>query len=154
MTSSASAQQRSVLLDANVLSRLALIGKANLLTVALPERCTTAPAIQHEIEAGIDLGIAYLQPIIDLVEQGTLRVVELEPGDLEFVASVPRKLARGEAEGIALCKRLDMVFVTHDHKAANYCERVGVTCLHFSTLVEALYKRGLLTAADAKQALA
>ena len=31
MTSSANVQKRSVLLDANVLSRLALIGKANLL---------------------------------------------------------------------------------------------------------------------------
>ncbi|MFZ2358684.1 MAG: hypothetical protein WA040_05010 [Anaerolineae bacterium] len=154
MTSSANVQKRSVLLDANVLSRLALIGKANLLAVALPERCTTAPAIRHEVEAGIDAGIAYLRPIIELIRQGTLRVLELEPGDLEFVASVPRKLARGEAEGIALCKRLDMVFITHDRKAANYCERAGVTCLHFSTLVEALYKRGLLTDAEAKQALA
>jgi predicted nucleic acid-binding protein len=154
MTSSANVQQRSVLLDANVLSRLALIGKTNSLPEVLPDRCTTAPAIRHEIEAGIDAGIAYLQPIVALIEQGTIRVLELEPGDLEFVASVPRKLALGEAEGIALCKRLDMVFVTHDRKAANYCERAGVTCLHFSILIEALHKRGLLTDTEAKQALA
>lgn len=153
MTSSANAQQRTVLLDANVLSRLALIGKANLLPEVLPDRCTTAPAIEHEIEAGIDAGVAYLQPIIALIEQRMIRVLELEPGDLEFVASVPRKLARGEAEGIALCKRLDMVFVTHDRKAANYCERAGVACLHFRTLVEALHKRGLLTDSEMQRSL-
>jgi predicted nucleic acid-binding protein len=55
------------------------------------------------------------------------------------------KLGLGEAEGISLCRRLGMVFVTHDRKAANFCDRAGVKCLHFRTLIEALEKRGLLS---------
>lgn len=153
MDSSVKTEQQ-VLLDANVLSRLAQIGRAELLVQILPGRCTIAPAIYHEIAAGIDGGITYLATVATLVEQGEVRVLALEQADQEFVASVPRKLARGEAEGIALCRRLDMTFITHDRKAANYCERAGVPCLHVRTLVEALHGRGLLTDAELQQALA
>jgi predicted nucleic acid-binding protein len=154
MTSSVETTQQAVLLDANVLSRLAHIGKADLLPATLPNRCTISPTIYRELEAGINSGAPYLQAVTALVQRGEIRVLDLEDEDQELVASVPRKLARGEAEGIALCKRLDMVFVTHDRKAANYCERAGVTCLHFSILIGALHKRGLLTDTEAKQALA
>ena len=81
-------------------------------------------------------------------------MLDLEQADQAFVASIPRKLALGEAEGIALCRRLDMIFVTHDRKAANYCERAGIRCLHFRTLVDALHRRGLLTDLELQQALA
>jgi predicted nucleic acid-binding protein len=154
MTSSAEASRKAVLLDANVLSRLAQIGKADVVPRALANRCTIAPAIYDELEAGVNAGVSYLRAVTVMVQQGHIRVLELEVGDQQFIASVPRKLARGEAEGIAICKRLGLVFITHDRKAANYCERAGVTCLHFSILVEALHKRGLLTDAEAKQALA
>lgn len=145
--------ERQVLLDANVLSRLAQIGRVNLLPQILPGRCTIAPAINDEIIAGIEGGIAYLGAVAALVEQGEVRLLDLEQADEEFVASVPRKLARGEAEGIALCRRLDMTFVTHDRKAANYCEHAGIRCLHFRALVEALHGRGLLTDVELQQAL-
>lgn len=146
--------ERQILLDANVLSRLAQIGRENLLPQIFPGRCTIAPAIYDEITAGIERGIAYLVTAATLVEQGEIRLLSLEQVDREFVASVPRKLAHGEAEGIALCRRLDMIFITHDRKAANYCERAGVRCLHFRTLVEALHGRGLLTDLELQQALA
>lgn len=73
--------------------------------------------------------------------------------DRDYIASLPRRLGLGEAEGIALCRRLDMVFVTHDRKAANFCDRAGVRCLHFRTLVDALQKQRLLTSEQARQVL-
>jgi hypothetical protein len=110
------------LLDANVLSRLALTRRSDILSTAFPGRCYVAPAVYREIEAGVAVGVSYLEPIM-------------------------------AAEGISLCRRLGMVFVTHDRKAANFCDRAGVQCLHFRVLVEALEKRGLLTSEQARQAL-
>lgn len=153
MTSSVEARPQGLILDANVLSRLARIGRIDLLSATLPNRCAISPTIYREIEAGINSGVLYLQAVIASVQRGEIRVLGLEDKDQEFITSVPRKLARGEAEGIALCKRLDMVFVTHDRKAANYCQHMGITCLHFHTLVDALYQRELLTATEAQQAL-
>jgi predicted nucleic acid-binding protein len=141
-------------LDAHVLSRLAQIGGVDLIPQILPGKCTIAPAIYDEISVGIEGGVAYLGAVATLVEQGEVRLLDLEQADRDFFASIPRKLARGEAEGITLCRRLDMTFVTHDRKAADYCALAVVRCLHFRTLVEALHGRGLLTDAELQQALA
>ena len=153
MKSSLESGRRAVLLDANVLSRLARVRQADVLPKVFPGRCYLAPAIYHEIEAGVEAGVAYLEEVIALVGQERLRVLGIEEEDRDYIASLPRRLGLGEAEGIALCRRLDMVFVTHDRKAANFCDRAGVRCLHFRTLVDALQKQGLLTSEQARQAL-
>lgn len=153
MTSSVETSQKSLLLDANVLSRLAQIGKADLLPATLPNRCTISPTIYRELEAGVNSGVPYLQLVTALVHRGEIRVLDLEDEDQQFIVSMPRKLGRGEAEGIAICKRLGTVFVTHDRKAANYCERAGVVCLHFRALIEGLHKRGLLTDSEMQRSL-
>lgn len=144
----------AVLLDANVLSRLAHIGRSDILSTAFPGRCYVTPAVYREIEAGVAVGVSYLEPILALVERKELQVLDLQPEDREYGAATPRKLGLGETEGIALCRRLEMIFVTHDRKAANFCDRAGVKCLHFRTLVEALERRGLLTSEQAHQSLA
>lgn len=154
MQSSPEPGRRAVVLDANVLSRLALIRRSDILSTVFRGRCYVTPAGYHEIEAGAAVGVAYLEPILALVERKELQVLDLQPEDREYGATTPRKLGLGEVEGIALCHRLGMVFVTHDRKAANFCERAGVKCLHFRTLVEALEQRGLLTSEQARQALA
>lgn len=153
MKSSLESGHRAVLLDANVLSRLARVRQADVLPKVFPGRCYLAPAIYHEIKAGVEVGAEYLEEVIALVGQERLRVLGIDEEDRDYIASLPRRLGLGEAEGIALCRRLDMVFVTHDRKAANFCDRAGVRCLHFRTLVDALQKQGLLTSKQARQAL-
>lgn len=153
MKSSPEPGRRAVLLDANVLSRLARVHQTDVLPEVFPGGCYLAPAIYHEVEAGLEAGVAYLEAVIALVGRGRLRILSIEEEDRDYIASLPRKLGLGEAEGITLCRRLDMVFVTHDREAANFCDRAGVRCLHFRTLVDALQKRGLLTPEQARQAL-
>lgn len=153
MKSSPESGRRAVLLDANVLSHLARVQQVDILPKAFPGGCYLAPAIYHEIEAGVEVGVAYLEAVIALVKRERLQVLSVEADDRAYIAALPRKLGLGEAEGIALCRRLDMVFVTHDRKAANFCSRAGVRCLHFRALVDALQKRGLLTPEQAQQAL-
>jgi len=153
MQSSPEPNRGAVLFDANALSRLALIGRSDILATVFRGRCYVTPAVHHELEVGVAIGVSYLEPILTLVERKELQVLDLQPEDRQYGATAPRKLGVGEVEGIALCQRLGMTFVTHDRKAANFCERAGVKCLHFHTLVVALEQRGLLTSQEAQQAL-
>ncbi|MFQ5859117.1 MAG: hypothetical protein ACE5LU_26255 [Anaerolineae bacterium] len=153
MKSSPDPGRRAVLLDANVLSRLARVQQADLLPKVFSGGCCLAPAVYHEIEAGIEAGVKYLEAVTSLVGQGNLQVLDVEDEDRDYIASLPRKLGLGEAEGIALCRRLDLVFVTHDRKAANFCDQAGVRSLHFRTLVDVLKDRRLLTPEQAQRAL-
>lgn len=111
------------------------------------------PGVYREIETGVAIGVSYLEPILALVERKELQVLDLQPEDREYGVTAPRELGLGEVEGIALCHRPGMTFVTRDRKAANFCERTGVECLHFHALVAALEQRGLLTSEEAHQAL-
>jgi len=59
----------------------------------------------------------------------------------------------GEAEAIALCYRMGLVFISHDRKAINYCERIGISSVKFIVLVNRLKTAGLLTEAEIDEML-
>jgi predicted nucleic acid-binding protein len=67
--------------------------------------------------------------------------------------SLPLRLGSGEAEAIAICHNQKMVFVTHDRKAANYCDRAGISVVRMKELLEAFQRTGLINAADAQKML-
>jgi predicted nucleic acid-binding protein len=104
MSSTDESSRRAVLLDANVLSRLARVQQADLLSRVFPGRCFLTPAVYNEIEAGIAAGVTYLEAILALVRRQELKVLDVEPEDREYSATLPRRLGLGEAEGIALCR--------------------------------------------------
>jgi len=153
MKSSPEPGRRAIVLDANVLSRLARIGRLDVISQAFSGRCYLTSAITSEIEAGLEAGVLYLEMVRSFIQRGKLHILSASEEDRRYMDSLPRKLGEGEAEGIALCRRLNMVFVTHDRKAANFCDQAGVRCLHFRTLVDALQKRGLLTSDQVRRAL-
>jgi len=72
--------------------------------------------------------VTYLQAVIALVERKELRILGITEEDRDYIASLPRKLSLGEAEGIALCRRLNYdilrkmcydVMVMEDYVAAD-----------------------------------
>jgi predicted nucleic acid-binding protein len=153
MKSSPEPGRRAVVLDANVLSRLARIGRLDVIPQAFSGRCYLTSAIASEIEAGLEAGVMYLEVVRTFIQRGELCILSISEEDRHYMDSLPRKLGKGEAEGIALCRHLDMVFITHDRQAANFCNQAGVRCLHFRSLVEALQTRGLLTPDEARRTL-
>ena len=93
---------------------------------------------------GVRNGATYLQAALQLVTTGDLQVVYPTKADQQFIYSLPAKLAAGEAEAIALCYRLNLVFISHDRKAVNYCERVGIASIKLDVFLNRLQTAGLL----------
>jgi len=78
MKSSPKPGRRAVLLDANALSRLARVHQTDVLPEVFPGGCYLAPAIYHEVEAGLEAGVAYLEAVITLVGRGRFQEVSYE----------------------------------------------------------------------------
>jgi predicted nucleic acid-binding protein len=154
MKSSTSLGLKGVIFDANVLSLLAKEGHLELLPqfFALPRYIT--PEIQSELEAGLRNGVSYLRDVLQRVAEGHLKVVSPTATEKQAVSHLPPKLGRGEAEAIAVCQQRKLSFITHDRKAANYCDRAGIACIRLRALLIALQKAGLLTASEVKKILA
>ena len=154
MKSSTSLGLKGIIFDANVLSLLAKEGHLELLTqfFALPRYIT--PAIQSELETGLKNGVSFLKDALKLVSEGHLEVIFPTAAEKQAMRHLPPKLGWGEAEAIAVCQERTMAFITHDRKAANYCDRTGIACIRLRALLTTLQKAGLLTTSEVKKILA
>ena len=158
MNSSASKRPQGVLFDTNVLSHFAKIERLPVLLQAFSalhqaKQLYISPMIYKEVITGIQQGATYLQAALQLITTGDLQIVYPSKADQQFMYSLPAKLAAGEAEAIALCHRLNLVFISHDRKAMNYCERAGIASIKLGLLLPRLQTAGLLTEAEVAQML-
>ncbi len=158
MNSLTSPPHKGIIFDTNVLSLFAKVSRLDLLhqfsatplsTVAL----YITPTIQRELEIGLQNGVDYLEDALQLVAAGHLQIITLGEVDRLFMGSLPSKLALGEAEAIALSHRYNMIFITHDRKAINYCKREGIDCIRLTTLLLKLQNAGLLTTSEIERML-
>ncbi|MCB0094502.1 MAG: hypothetical protein KDE50_26585 [Caldilineaceae bacterium] len=158
MSSSASSQPNGILFDTNVLSHFAKIGRLSLLLQVFTNAHRTkqlyvSPMIHRELEIGLQHGASYLQNAVQLIAEQDIQIIHPTKADRQFMHSLPAKLAAGEAEAIALCHRLNLVFISHDRKAVNFCERMGIPSVKFEVFINRLRLAELLTADEIAEML-
>ena len=124
--------------DTNVLSIFAKVGRLNLLLQIAIVPLHVTPAIQNELEIGLKNGVSYLADPLSLIDAGALKYAALTDLDHRFISTLPAKLASGEAEAIAVCARSNLTLISHDRKAIDYCEREKINCIRLSTLIALL----------------
>jgi len=153
-----SSRSKGFVFDTNVLSIFMKDNRVGLLlqTFAYSHKTNqlyVSPAIKHELEVGLQNGVAYLEKALELIEKGDIQIIHPTEEDKLFMDTLPTKLNAGEAEAIAICHRLDLTFISHDRKAINYCERTGIACINFIILLERLRQENLLTESDIEEML-
>ncbi|MCB0061931.1 MAG: hypothetical protein KDE19_07445 [Caldilineaceae bacterium] len=139
-----------ILFDTNVLSLFARIDRLELLFSTFVDahnahQLYVSPSIKRELEMGFHNGTAYISNCLARIDAGDLQVLQPTDADRRFGRNLPPKLGAGEVEAIALCQRLNLVFVSHDRKATNYCERVGIQSIKLIALIERLRRAHRLT---------
>ena len=147
MSSSTSPTHKGFVLDTNVLSLFAKVGKLHLLPQFSKIPLYITPVIHQELEAGLESGVSYLAEALQLIEAGHLQVIHPNQTDTHFMSQLPAKLGLGEGEAIALCHRQNLAFITRDRKAANYCERAGIGFIRLADLLQRFEEVGVLARA-------
>ncbi len=145
MQVSTSPQPINYVLDANVVSRFAKINRLDLLLHLSIGHVYVTPAIQRELETGLDNGVNHLVGAVQLIRTGKLPVMLLTQIDRQFMCALPSKLGDGEAQAIALCRRANLTFVSHNGRAIDYCKHEGISSIRLTNLVKQLKKAGLLS---------
>jgi predicted nucleic acid-binding protein len=153
MTLSSSPKYHGLVLDANVLSILARVDRMDLLWKFAKLSLYVSPVIYRELVAGVERGVDYLTEALRLIEEGRIQVLAPEWIEQQAMESLPASLAQGEAEAIILCRRRDMIFITHDRKAANYCDRSGIACIRLRALLALFQEASVLTEAEVQAIL-
>jgi predicted nucleic acid-binding protein len=145
MLASTFPKSNGYVLDSNVLSLFAKIERLDLLLQLTTVPLYVTPVIQSELETGVDNGVEYLANALHLIHTNRLQIIPLNEIDRQFMRALPSKLADGEAEAIALCRRMGLTLISHDRKALNYCVQEGIDALRLTALVNQLQNVGLLT---------
>ncbi|RLM32922.1 hypothetical protein [Haloarcula sp. Atlit-120R] len=108
---------RPVVLDATVLSNYASTDSVSWLTTTL-DALQTVPAVRTELEQGREVGYAYLEHALDVLESGRIGIVETTPEQLQQdYPEVQNRLDPGEAEALVAAHTAGGTLVTDDGPA-------------------------------------
>ena len=103
---------RPVVLDATVLSNYASTDSVTWLTTTL-NALQTVPAVRNELEQGREIGYAYLEHALDVLESGRIGIAETAPEQLQQdYPTVQTRLDPGEAEALVAAHTADGTLVT------------------------------------------
>jgi predicted nucleic acid-binding protein len=91
---------RPVILDATVLSNYASTDSVTWLATILDD-LQTVPAVRTELKQGREVGYAYLEHALDVLESGRIGIAETAPEQLQQdYPEVQTRLDPGEAEAL------------------------------------------------------
>ncbi|QKY20539.1 hypothetical protein B4589_009175 [Halolamina sp. CBA1230] len=108
---------RPVVLDATVLSNYANTDSVTWLTTTL-DALQTVPAVRTELEQGREVGYAYLEHALDVLDSGGIEIAETAPEQLQQdYPAVQTRLDPGEAESLVAAHTAGGTLVTDDGNA-------------------------------------
>jgi predicted nucleic acid-binding protein len=130
-----------ILADTNILGTLARVERLELLLNLFgQDELGVCPAVYAELLAGIREGRRFLQPAVNLVEQGTIKLVALTADEILGRQKLPGSLDSGEAESITVCRTRGAAFLTNDRRARNFCLAEGIEVFDLVDMLRALWK--------------
>jgi predicted nucleic acid-binding protein len=130
-----------ILVDTNILGTLARVERLELLLDLFgQDGLGVCPAVYAELLAGTREGREFLQPAVDLVEKGRVKLVALTVDEILGRQKLPSSLDSGEAESITVCQTRGAAFLTNDRRARNFCLDEGIEVFDLIDMLRALWK--------------
>ena len=135
--------QGVVILDCDLISSFAKINRIDLLEKLFPDaRLVITASVYNELlktkEYGFDFSDEIIQSDIELIN---IRKEERSVFE-DFLQDY--RIYLGEAEGIAIAKCRDGVFMTNDSRAVRFCEEKGVKVLNLKDVLRKIAVDGIV----------
>ena len=140
-----------VFIDTDVLSIFAKIQRLPLLfSVFNEDPLNISAAVENELQVGVAKGFDFAQDIMVLHSQGRIATYHPTAVDHHFMATLPWTLGSGERESMAICKRLNAIFVSNERRVKHHCRENGVDCVNLAEILRSLWELGILPQADVR----
>lgn len=141
-----------IISDTNILSSLAAGDALPLLFRLFPNNVIyIPPAVQQELQVGLERGQAYLQMTLDAVTEGQLQVLPLSDREQHLAEQLPRKLNLGEQEAIALTQSRRARLLSNDKRVVRYCQTHQLKVVDLADVLRLLWTRRVITHAKVEQ---
>jgi len=141
-----------ILLDTDVLSAFAKIGKIDLLYQLFSTSVLyISPSVLEEVKVSYDKKYPFAMEIFQLIEKGRIKVVVLKEKEIYEKERLPIWFGEGEKESIILCLNRGGVLLSNEKKVKKFCEGRKIVCLRTPGLLKALIDEGIIEVKEAKR---
>jgi predicted nucleic acid-binding protein len=142
--------QQPILLDTNIFSIFAELGKTDLLLAVLNQHLLfVSPTVYTELSVGLSRGHTHLRYALDLVgENKSINVAILTSEEANSLKTLPAWLGSGEAESIVVCQSRGWIFASYDRKAVNYCKNRAIFTLTLNDILAAIWQGNIVSKDD------
>lgn len=131
-----------ILLDCDIASTFAKIDRIDLLKKTFPKSdiCITN-LVYAELLRVKNAGFSFPDKILSSIRLITLKEEEIE----DFrIFSQNKRIHTGEAEGLAIAKGRNALFLTNDSLAVRFCEERGIKVMDLKDILILIVKRGIV----------
>lgn len=133
----------SVILDCDIASTFAKIDRIALLKKIFPKSdiCITN-SVYTELLRARRIGFSFPDKIFD-----TVKHIALIEAEIEYFQrfSQDNRIHAGEAEGVAIAKMRDAVFLTNDSLVVRFCEENEIKVLDLKDILNLMGEKGVVT---------
>ena len=142
-----------VFIDTDILSIFAKIQRLPLLFAVFDRDVLNIAAVENEIAIGVSKGFLFANTLVELQAKGWLQTHHPVTIDEEFMLSLPHTLGAGERESMAICKRLDALFVSNERRVMHHCQTSEIRCTNLDEILRALWELKILAESDVRKVI-
>jgi predicted nucleic acid-binding protein len=109
------------------------------------------PAVYQELQAGLDRGKAYLEPVLQAIATNEIQVLPLSDPAQRLIQTLPQTLGTGEREAIVLAQTQRAALLSNDKRAIRYCQEQGIRAIDLPNLLRLLWTRRIISPSEVDQ---
>jgi predicted nucleic acid-binding protein len=141
-----------MLVDTDILSAMAKIGRIQLLFALLPtSQLHITPGVVGELAHSFNLRRQYAVDVFALIAVGQLQLVYLTQEEAAFRDTLPATLGAGERESIAIARGRGGIVLSNESRVAHHCRTHGVSCVRLPDILRALWVEGIVSQREVQE---
>ena len=144
-----------VISDTNILSSFSAAKALHLLLHLFPEVVMyIPPAVESELQAGVNRGITHLNAIVEAIAAQQIQILKLSAEERQSLQFFPKKLNMGEREAIILAKNRQSPLLSNDKRAIHYyCQQQDVEVIDLPELLRSLWLENIVSRSQVRRLL-
>jgi predicted nucleic acid-binding protein len=140
------------LVDTDILSAMAKIGRIQLLFALLPiPQLHITPGVLVELVHSFNLRRQYAVDIFGLMAAGQIQIMYLTQEEAAFRDTLPTTLGTGERESLAIARARGSIVLSNESRVAHHCRTHGVSCVRLPDILRALWVEGIVSQQEVQE---
>lgn len=140
-----------IIVDNNILSTFAKVGRLDMLFQLFPQRqIGIVPAVYNELRIGVRKGHVQLKEVMEMVQKKSIRLITLTEAEIFLKPTLPVSFDEGELESVAVCRSRKITLLTNERSVKNWCVKEDIKYADLPDLLRACWQFRVMSKKEVK----